>query len=104
MRPIHIVHLEKSRPAVVLTRPGVRDRMSHLTVAPITSTAKGLSVEVPVGPRNGIDHPCVVNCDNIETVHVDRIGRQVGFLLDDQEEDLARAISTAFDLEDFGLL
>ena len=104
MRPIHIVHLEKSRPAVVLTRLGVRDRMSHLTVAPITSTVKGLSVEVPVGPRNGIDHPCVINCDSIETVHVDRIGRQVGFLLDDQEEDLARAISTAFDLEDFGLL
>ncbi|MEU2202227.1 type II toxin-antitoxin system PemK/MazF family toxin [Isoptericola sp. NPDC019482] len=104
MRPIHIVHLEKPRPAVVLTRPGVRDRMSHLTVVPITSTAKGLSVEVPVGPRNGIDHSCVVNCDNIETVPVDRIGRQVGFLLDDQEEDLARAISTAFDLEDFGLL
>jgi mRNA interferase MazF len=104
MRPIHIVDLEKARPAVVLTREDVRHRMTRVTVAPITSRAKGLSVEVPVGPRNGVDHESVVNCDNIQTIPVERLGRHVGFLLDEQEFELARAISSAFDLEDFGPL
>jgi mRNA interferase MazF len=36
--------------------------------APITSTIRGITSEVRVGPRNGLDHDCVVSCDNISTV------------------------------------
>ncbi|PZF85309.1 type II toxin-antitoxin system PemK/MazF family toxin [Jiangella anatolica] len=98
MRPIHIVRLDKSRPALVLTREAVRPYIGRFTVAPITSTIRGLSTEVRLGPRNGVDHECVVSCDNIVTVPVDAVGRQVGYLWEEQEADLAEAIANAFEL------
>jgi mRNA interferase MazF len=98
MRPIHVAHLDTSRPVLVLTRPTVRPHLPRVTVAPITTTVRGLSTEVPVGPANGLDHDSVVSCDNIVTVPVDTLGRQLGFLLADQEPVLSEAIRTAFDL------
>ena len=68
MRPIHLAHLDKTRPVLVLTRELVRPHLSRVTVAPITSTIRGLSTELPVGPDNGVDHPSVVSCDNVVTV------------------------------------
>ncbi|HWJ84281.1 MAG TPA: type II toxin-antitoxin system PemK/MazF family toxin [Cellulomonas sp.] len=99
MRPIHVAQLDKARPVVVLTRELVRPHLRNVTVAPITTTALGLSTEVPVGPANGLDHACVVTLDNITTVPAGALGRQIGFLLPEQEALLARAISIAFDLE-----
>jgi mRNA interferase MazF len=99
MRPIHLARLDKTRPAVVLTRAVVVPRLRQITVAPITSTAQGLSVEIPVGPANGLDHDCVVNCDNITTIRAELLGRRVGYLLADQEEELTAAIMMAFDLD-----
>ena len=68
MRDIMLARLDKTRPVLVLTRDQVREVMARVTVAPITSTIKGLSTEVPVGPRNGIDGDSVVSCDNILTI------------------------------------
>ncbi|MGH8959942.1 MAG: type II toxin-antitoxin system PemK/MazF family toxin [Jatrophihabitantaceae bacterium] len=99
MRPIHVAKLDKSRPALVLTREQVRARRTLVTVAPITSTARGLSVEVPVGVANGLDHTCVVNLDNIMTISVADLGGQIGRLLPEQEAALSRAINAAFDLD-----
>ncbi|RMI08757.1 type II toxin-antitoxin system PemK/MazF family toxin [Cellulomonas triticagri] len=99
MRPIHLAALDKTRPVLVLTRELVRPHMGRVTVAPITSTVRGLSTEVAVGPPNGLDHACVVSCDNVTTIAVDRLGRQVGLLLPDQERDLAHALAVAFDLD-----
>lgn len=98
MRPIVVVTLDKRRPAVVLTRPFVRDRRGRVTVAPITSRIRGLSTEVSVGRRNGVDQDSVISCDNIATVGREDIGAQIGFLLPHQEAELATAIMVAFDL------
>jgi mRNA interferase MazF len=99
MRPIHLARLDKTRPVLVLTRDQVRPRRGLVTVAPITSTARGLSVEIPVGIANGLDHECVVNVDNIMTIAVSDLGRQVGRLLSEQESALTEAICAAFDLD-----
>jgi mRNA interferase MazF len=99
MRPIHTAQLGKARPVVVLTRELVRPHMTRVTVAPITSTVRGLSTEVPVGPANGLRHPCVVSCDNIVTVPQAVLGRQIGYLLPAQESALTAAIHAAFDLD-----
>jgi mRNA interferase MazF len=98
MRPIHIAQLDKARPVVVLTRELVRPHLSRVTVAPITRTVRGLSTEVPVGPANGLDHPSVISCDNVVTVPVSALGRQIGFFLPAQEPALSEAIRAAFDL------
>lgn len=98
MREIRLVRLDKTRPAVVLTRPAALARMTKVTVAPITSTSKGLSSEVPVGPANGLDHDSVVALDNVVTVSSDVLGRRVGFLTPTQEAQLAEAVVFAYDL------
>lgn len=98
MRPIHVAHLDKARPVLVLTRDIVRPHLSRVTVAPITTAVRGLSTEVPVGPANGLDRDSVVSCDSIVTVPTDALGRQLGFLLAGQEPALSEAIRTAYDL------
>ncbi len=99
MREICLVHLDKTRPALVLTRQAARSAMTKVTVAPITSTVKGLSSEVRVGPDNGLDHECAVALDNVVTVPADLLGRTVGYLSATQELELARAVVLAYDLE-----
>jgi mRNA interferase MazF len=99
MRAIHIVHLDKARPAVILTREAVLPVLRSVTVAPITTRIRGLSVEVAVGTANGLDEAAVINCDQIITVNDDVVGRHVGYLLPAQESELSRAIIAAFDLE-----
>ena len=99
MRPIHLARLDKPRPVLVLTRAVVRPHLSRVTVAPITTTIRGLSTEVAVGPENGLDGPSVVNCDNVVTIPSDRLGDQLGLLLAAQEPVLSEAIQSAFDLE-----
>jgi mRNA interferase MazF len=99
MRPIHLAYLDKTRPVLVLTRELVRPHLTRVTVAPITSTVRGLSTEVPVGPENGVEHPSVVSCDNVVTVPTTALGRQIGRLLPEQEIALSAALHAAFDLE-----
>ena len=84
----------------MLTRELVRPYLSRVTIAPITSTIRGLSTEVPVGPDNGLDHPSVVSCDNVVTVLNAALGRQIGRLHPEQEVALTAALHAAFDLED----
>jgi len=99
MRPIHAARLDKTRPVVILTRELVRPYLDRVTVAPITTTIRGLSTEVLVGPQNGLDLRCVISCDNIVTVPRNVLGRLVGHLLPAQEAALAAAIRAAFDLD-----
>ena len=98
MRTIASVQLDKRRPALILTRQSKLHRLTWVTVAPITSTIRGITSEVQVGRRNGLDHDSVVSCDNITTVRTSAVGDTLGLLFDDQEPELARAISDAFEL------
>ncbi|QDC26850.1 type II toxin-antitoxin system PemK/MazF family toxin [Georgenia yuyongxinii] len=93
------MHLDKARPAVVLTREAARSAMTKVTVAPVTSTIKGLTSEVRLGPHNGLDHECVASLDNVVTVPSQLVGRTIGFLTADQEKQLARAVVLAYDLD-----
>jgi mRNA interferase MazF len=99
MRTIASVQLDKRRPALILTRPSKLHLLTWVTVAPITSTIRGITSEVAVGPRNGVDHESVISCDNITTVRSSAVADTIGLLFDDQELELARAISDAFDLD-----
>lgn len=99
VREIRLARLDKTRPVVVLTREAARATMTKVTVAPITSTIKGLSSEVPVGPDNGLDQDSVVSLDNVVTIPASLLGRTVGFLSSDQEALLAKAVVLAYDLD-----
>lgn len=101
MHPIHLADLpgDKTRPVLLLTREAVREHRRFVTVAPITSRVRGLTSEVMVGPRNGLVHESVVNCDTIATIDKACLRQRVGLLHADQERDLARAITEVFDLD-----
>jgi mRNA interferase MazF len=99
MRPIHVARLDKARPVLVLTRELVRPHLTTITVAPITTTIRGLSTEVPLDAANGLAGRSVVSCDNITTIPTDALGEHIGVLLDHQEPMLSDAIRAAFDLD-----
>jgi mRNA interferase MazF len=99
MRPIHVARLDKVRPVLVLTRELDRPHLTTVTIAPITTTIRGLSTEVPVDAANGLAAPSVVSCDNVTTVPANALGEQVGVLLDHQEQLLSDAIRAAFELD-----
>ena len=73
--------------------------MTKVTVAPITSTIKGLSSEVSVGPEYGLHQASVISVDNVVTIPVAALGRTVGYLSSEQDSLLARAIVLAYDLD-----
>jgi mRNA interferase MazF len=91
--------MDKTRPVLVLTRAAVRPFLASVTVAPITSTIRGLSTEVEVGTANGLGHKSVVSCDNVTTIPRTALGRLIGHLSVDQELELAHAIAAAYDLD-----
>lgn len=99
MRPIHLARLDKSRPVLVLTREVVRPHLNVVTVAPITTTVRGLSTEVAVDAANGLQHRSVISCDNVTTIPASDLGEQIGVLFEPQERALSAAIRAAFDLD-----
>ena len=91
--------MDKTRPVLVLTRELVRPHLNTVTVAPVTTTVRGLSTEVALGTANGLEDRCVVACDHITTIPAGALGEQIGRLLDRQEPALSDAIRAAFDLD-----
>lgn len=59
----------KRRPVLVLTRPEVIEVRALVTVAEITTTIRGIAVEVELdGVDTGLARPSVVNCDGLHTI------------------------------------
>ena len=78
----------KRRPVVVLTRDEVIDVRALVTVAEITTSARGLAAEVELDlEAAGLDHASAVNCDGLHTVPQSMLTRFVGSL---PEQDLER--------------
>jgi mRNA interferase MazF len=66
---------DKQRPVLVLTRDTIIDRLSRITVAPVTSTIRGVASEVVLGPDDGMKDACAINLHNIVTVPKAGLGR-----------------------------
>ena len=75
-----LADVDKRRPVVVLTRDPMGRYLSSLICAPVTSTIRGVSTEVPVGPRDGVRIESVVNLDNTQLIVRARFVRRVGRL------------------------
>jgi mRNA interferase MazF len=71
---------DKRRPVVVLTRNSAIAYLSTVTVAPITSTTRGVPSEVVLGEEDGMKAPRAVNLHNMVTIHQDRLGRRLAQL------------------------
>jgi mRNA interferase MazF len=68
---------DKERPVLVLTRESAIPYLSRVTVAPITSTIRGVPSEVALGTEDGLRQPCAANLHNLVTVRQDALGRRL---------------------------
>jgi mRNA interferase MazF len=71
---------DKKRPVVVLTRDSAVAYLSTVTVAPVTSTIRGVPSEVVLNEDDGMKVACAVNLHNAITVSQDRLGKRVARL------------------------
>lgn len=62
---------------LILTRDSVLEYLGETTVAPITSTVRGIASEVPITKADGMRMDCAVNLDHVQTVSRERLGALV---------------------------
>lgn len=86
----------KRRPVLVLTRPEVLDVRALVTVAEITTSIRGLAVEVALDHASvGLDRPSVINCDGLHTVAQALLTTYVGEVTKDTLREVCASVSYA---------
>ena len=94
---VWLADLDKARPVIVLTRDPMGRLLNAVIVAPVTSTVRGISTEVPVGSEDGVRQPSVANLDNVQLVARERFRRRVGRARPATMAALCSALSVAVD-------
>jgi len=59
---------DRRRPVLILTRQEVIGHLHTVTVAPITTTIRGIPSEVVIGPECGLKATSAINLDHLATV------------------------------------
>lgn len=83
---------DKKRPVVVLTRNSAIAYLSTVTVAPITSTIRGVPSEAALGEQDGMKNPCAVNLHSAITVSQHRLGKRVAQLSSLRMKEICAAL------------
>jgi len=83
---------DKNRPVVVLTRDSALAYLRTVTVAPITSTIRGVPSEVLLNEEDGMKAPCAVNLHNAVTITQERLGRRVAQLSPQRMHQICAAL------------
>ncbi len=83
---------DKKRPVLVLTRNSAIAYLSTVTVAPVTSTIRGVPSEVVLNEEDGMKAPCAVNLHNAATVSQQRLGRRVAQLSSARMNEVCAAL------------
>jgi mRNA interferase MazF len=86
---------DKERPVLILTRGSALDYLSRVTVAPITSTVRGVPSEVVLGSEDGLKQVCAVNLHNLVTVAQTSVGRRVAQLTPQRLREVCAALGFA---------
>ncbi len=87
-----------THPVMVATRDTAIPQLSALVCVLVTSTFRGHVAEVAIGPDEGLDHDCAVNCDNVFTLPKQVLVRRRGRLGPDKVLQFDRALSVALGL------
>ena len=90
---------DKRRPVLILTRDSAIPVLNSVTVAPVTSTVRGIPTEVELTESDGMPMDCAANFDNIQTVPKRSLGNRITRLSPAKLAAAAAAISFALGLE-----
>ncbi len=86
------------RPVLLLTRDRAVAKLTNVTCAPLTRTARGIETEVALGTEHGLPSDCAVTLDNIQTSPKSVLDRRIAKLDADTLNAIAEAIHVALDL------
>jgi mRNA interferase MazF len=92
---------DKRRPVLILTRDSAIGILSTVTVAPITSTMRGIPTEVFLDRADGMPFDCAVNLDHIQTIPKSKVGALLSTLSNQRMGEVQSAVnfSLGFDSE-----
>ena len=83
---------DKERPVLILTRDSAIRYLTTVTVAPITSTIRGVPSEVALDEKDGMKKLCAVNLHNAVTVSQQRLGGRLSRLSARRMEEICAAL------------
>jgi mRNA interferase MazF len=92
--------LDKRRPVLILTRDSIVPYLNELTIAPITSTIRGIPSELVLGVEDGMPQECAINFDHIQTVTKARLGRLITALSAEKLRQIGPAVCFALGLDE----
>ena len=83
------------RPVLLLSRNDAYSYLNKLIVAEITSTVRGIAVEVGLGVEEGLSRSSVANLDNVHVVPLRRLAGRTGSLPASRHVEVKRALGHA---------
>jgi mRNA interferase MazF len=86
------------RPVVLLSRDEAYSVRNAVTVAEVTTTIRGIPVEVPLGPEDGLPKKCVVNLDTVVTIRKELLSGRITILNNDKIEHINGALKFALSI------
>jgi mRNA interferase MazF len=86
------------RPVVLVSRNIAYVARNKVTVVEVTTRARGLETEVPLGVRDGLPRACCANADNLVTIDKAWLDERVGVLTAEKLARLDRALALALGL------
>lgn len=87
---------DKRRPVLILTRSSAIPFLTGVTIAPITTTIRGITSEVILTPADdGVAADCAVNADNLQTVQKANLGTYITHLSLERMREVRAAIEFA---------
>ena len=86
---------DKQRPVLILTRAAAIGYLSTVSVAPITSTVRGVPSEVVLDLDDGMKGRSAVNLHNAVTIAQARVGRRVSSLSQARMDEVCAALRFA---------
>lgn len=86
------------RPVVLVSRNIAYVARNKITVVEVTTRARGLETEVPLGVREGLPRACCANADNVVTIDKGWLDERIGALPPEKIARLDRALALALGL------
>ncbi len=90
---------DKARPVLILTRSSAVRYLNAVTVAPITTTIRGVPSEVQFSPADGLMNACAANFYNLQTVPKSKIGAWITTLSAERMAEVEEALLFALGVE-----
>ncbi|MBU0571347.1 type II toxin-antitoxin system PemK/MazF family toxin [Patescibacteria group bacterium] len=87
------------RPVVLLSRDEAYKVRNAITIAQVTTTMRGIPVEVFLDKKDGLPRKCVANLDTVTTIRKAILVERICSLRSDKVEQIDEALKFALGLE-----